>query len=114
MVKSGVLSLQINDNIVLTDLAYEKANRLGMRLLYDQHEKPPAAPARPYLSQNQPAGVPPMGDRPATRVVQPPQVEEVDLRQRIRGAVIARLGNQVDSDLLDTIINRVLQSTGIK
>ena len=33
MVKRGILSLEINDQVVLTDLAYEKANRLGMRLV---------------------------------------------------------------------------------
>jgi hypothetical protein len=33
MVKRGTLSLEINDNVVLTDLAYEKANRLGVKLI---------------------------------------------------------------------------------
>ena len=32
MVKRGVMSLEVDDNVVLTDLAYEKANRLGMQL----------------------------------------------------------------------------------
>ena len=33
---------------------------------------------------------------------------------RIREAVMARLGNQVDPALLDIIIKRVLKSTGVK
>ena len=37
-----------------------------------------------------------------------------DLAQRIHNAVVARLGNQVDPALLDTIIQRVLTSTGVK
>jgi hypothetical protein len=37
-----------------------------------------------------------------------------DLQQRIRSAVIARLGNQVDAKLLDVIIQRVLAQTGMK
>jgi hypothetical protein len=34
--------------------------------------------------------------------------------QRIRSAVIARLGAQVDANLLDVIIKRVLNATGVK
>jgi hypothetical protein len=129
MVKRGIMSLQLNDDVVLTDLAYEKANRLGMRLLRDKPENPPAAPVRPYLSQSQPAqarpaggaplgGVPasvmPGGGLPAAGVVPPPQADGTELRERIRSAVVARLGNQVDSHLLDAIITRVLQGTGLK
>ena len=129
MVRRGILSLQINDNVVLTDLAYEKANRLGMRLLRDKPENPPGAPVRPYLSQNQPAGGVSSGRTPSALAtaggtsagvlpsagaVSPPQADGDELRQRIRSAVIARLGDQVDSHLLDVIISRVLQSTGIK
>ena len=51
MVKRGTLSLEMNDNVVLTDLAYEKANRLGLKLVRDKPENPPAAPVRPYVVQ---------------------------------------------------------------
>jgi len=36
------------------------------------------------------------------------------LRQRIRDAVKARLGNQIDAGLLETIITRVLNNVGVK
>ena len=36
------------------------------------------------------------------------------IEQRIRAAVIAKLGNQVDAKLLDNIIQRVVKSTGLK
>ncbi len=135
MVKRGIMSLELNDNVVLTDMAYEKANRLGMRLVRDKPENPPGAPVRPYIAQNQnqsrpasSAGAYPAGSSHApaqfsspgggsgvpSPVVPPPQVDGAELRQRIRTAVIARLGNQVDPGLLDVIITRVLQSTGIK
>lgn len=45
------MSLTINDHVVLTDLAYEKAQRLGMSLITPQAYTPPAAPVRPYLSK---------------------------------------------------------------
>ena len=122
MVKRGILSLEVNDNVVLTDLAYEKANRLGMRLVRDKPDNPPSAPVRPYLAQPQSrqsglsaetfpgwtTGSASGGPAPA------PQADGAQLHQRIKDAVIARLGSQVDANLLDVIIKRVMQSTGVK
>ena len=50
------MSLALNDHIVLTDLAYEKARQLGMSLVSQHATTPPAAPVRPYLSQENQAG----------------------------------------------------------
>jgi len=46
----GIKSLQITENVVLTELAYEKAKRLDFQLITDRVDNPPAAPVRPYLS----------------------------------------------------------------
>jgi len=123
LVKQGIFSLEVNDNVVLTDLAYEKAHRLGMRLLRGSPDNPPGAPVRPYLSQN-PASSPGAPStsggstpRPTTQAagsVPPPLQDGAALQQRIRSAVVARLGNQVDANLLDVIIRRVLNQTGVK
>jgi hypothetical protein len=111
MVKRGVLSLDVNENVVLTELAYEKANRLGMKLFQSKPDNPPAAPVRPYLSEKAAA-------QPATPTVSMPApvypASQSDLTGRIRSAVLAKLGTQVDPALLDTIIQRVLKSTGMK
>lgn len=109
MVKRGTLSLEINDNVVLTDLAYEKANRLGLKLVRDKPENPPAAPVRPYVVQQMS-----QGQIEATPGVAASPTAAGDLAQRIHSAVVARLGNQVDPALLDVIIQRVLNSTGVK
>jgi len=118
LVKRGVLSLDVDENVVLTELAYEKANRLGMKLVRATPDNPPAAPVRPYISQKPAPGpaaatmspaAPPMTDRPASA-----PGGESDLQARIRSAVISKLGNQVDPTLLDVIIQRVLKSTGVK
>ncbi len=125
LVKRGILSLEVNDNVVLTDLAYEKAHRLGVRLVRDKPDNPPGAPVRPYIAQKpaQPAAAPvagapasatPVSGAPAGGEVPRPQADGAELHQRIRDAVIARLGNQVDAKLLDVIIHRVLQSTNLK
>ena len=108
MVKRGILSLKVDENVVLTELAYEKANRLGIQLIRTQADNPPSAPVRPYLSKQ-------AVQHPAPAAVPPPQDQSGgDLKSRIRTAVQSRLGDHVDPNLLDVIIQRVLNSTGAK
>ena len=114
--RRGVTSLEINYNVVLTQLAYEKANSLGVKLMRDMPDNPPGAPVRPYITQSKarsavqaksPAGTPDRSDAAASQ-------ETITVEQRIRDAVRVRLGAQVDPKLLDVIIRRVLASTGVK
>ena len=106
---SGTKSLRVNDDVALTDLAYEKAKRLGLQLVFDHADVPPFAPIRPYLSSGSLHSTPTID--PVSPSVSNPQT---DVAQRIRSAVIARLGNQVDAKLLDNIIHRVIKSMGLK
>jgi len=115
---SGTKSLQVGDEVVLTELAYEKAKRLDFKLIYDRADAPPAAPVRPYLSEKNP---PHASRKPVTASVsqavsqpKPTQSTATDIETRIRSAVIAKLGNQVDAKLLDNIIHRVVKATGLK
>jgi hypothetical protein len=108
MFKRGVMSLNVTENVVLTELAYEKANRLGLQLLHSQPDNPPSAPVRPYIAQK---AIPPT--QMAMNSV-PLEPVEKDLPKSIHAAVVARMGTQVDPELLDVIIQRVLKSTGVK
>lgn len=108
--KRGIRSVQVNENVVLTELAYEKANRLGLQLLSDRAENPPAAPVRPYLSEVQTVHTQPT--TPPIIPSMPPNA--TDIEKRIRSAVIAKLGDQVDARLLDNIIHRVVKGVGLK
>ncbi|KAA3645835.1 MAG: hypothetical protein DWQ07_11590 [Chloroflexi bacterium] len=101
LVARGVTSLDVNDDVVLTDLARDRAAEIGLSLLRE-HDAPPSAPERPYI---------------ATQVAPPPAASAPvsssdDIQARVRKAVVAQLGNSVDAQLLDTIIRRVLQSVG--
>ncbi len=109
LVKQGVLSLVVDDNAVLTDLAYARARQLGLELL-SENDKPPAAPERPYIAKpvkkatvRKPAPV-----RSVTSSLLPSGKD--DLHQRIHAAVVAKLGSSVDAKLLDVIIKRVLRN----
>ena len=116
MVKSGVTSLEINESVTLTELAYEKAGRLGLTLIQVEARNP-SAPVRPYLSQQ---GEVQVIQQMQNRVIvqdecQNPKPDHAsDLKERIRSAVLNRLGNQVDPAMLDRIIDRVLSSTGVR
>src|SRR5258706_762958 len=112
---SGTKSLQVTDEIVLTELAYEKAKRLGFQLIPDREDIPPAAPVRPYLSEKNPVQPKPVTVSVSQAEAQPkPTQSGSDIETRIRSAVIAKLGNQVDAKLLDNIIHRVVKATGLK
>ena len=117
LLKQGIQSLIVDDDVVLTDLAYDKARRLGLELLR-QDDKPPAAPERPYIAKTQmvPSRSPQQG---GSKTSAPPAAlpaasgsrsGDDDMHTRVRDAVIARLGDSVDPKLLDTIIQRVLKS----
>jgi hypothetical protein len=108
MFKRGVMSLNVSENVVLTELAYEKANRLGMQLVHSQPDNPPCAPVRPYIVQKTVPAAPAVLNSRTT------EQTEKDLPARIRQAVVTRMGNQVDTELLEVIIQRVLKSTGVK
>ena len=115
--KRGIASLELNDNVVLTGLAHEKAGRLGMKLVRQSPDNPPTAPVRPYIARSQQQPGPPAATSvgPACACASSPTAaEDAGTHERIRSAVTARLGTQVDGKLLDVIIRRVLQGTGVK
>jgi len=121
--RSGVKSLEVCDDVVLTELAYEKARRLGFQLVTDRADAPPAASVRPYLSEKNPVQSKPVAASVSQAESQPALTPALsqrergngsDIETRIRSAVIAKLGNQVDAKLLDNIIHRVVKATGLK
>jgi hypothetical protein len=106
MAARGVFTLTVGEDVVLTELAYEKAERLGVKLV-QSHQLPPSSPVRPYLSET-------VAPSPPRHIIQEvlPLKDDETLRQRIRAAVKAKLGDEVDPDLLETIITRVLENIG--
>lgn len=106
LARQGVHSLTVNDEVVLTELAVERAERLGIALvsaLGSEHAAPPSAPMRPYIAEwARPAGAAKRGSPPGSE----------DLHQRVYAAVVQRLGGEVDPALLNTIIRRVLDNIG--
>ena len=119
LAKRGVISLVEDDDVVLTDLARDKARRLGIEILHE-HDQPPSAPERPYIAKMASPSASSTGagtSRQAPTTMAPTSssaASNEELIGNVRAAVVARLGDSVDPNLLDTIIRRVLQNVGAK
>jgi hypothetical protein len=105
----GVTSLVVSDDIVVTDLAREKAMKLGFELVRE-HDQPQDAPIRPYITKR---------TSPSAMAAEPSRLtrkggSKQDLQERVQKAVIARLGDSVDPKLLGTIVSRVLKNVDTK
>jgi hypothetical protein len=134
LAKRGVISLVVDDDVVLTDLARDKAMRLGIEL-ERAVDQPPSAPERPYITEitspsasefeidesQRPVGP----ERPYIAKLVSPSAEDRGekafsagrsgddaLFEQVRKEVVARLGDAVDPKLLESIIRRVLQNVG--
>ena len=114
LAKRGVISLLEDDDVVLTDLARDKAIRLGIEIVHEI-DQPPSAPERPYISEmTSPSATSPGDKGPAKAKSSGTSNSGDELFENVRAEVVARLGDAVDPQLLDTIIRRVLQNVGVK
>ncbi|HEX9333052.1 MAG TPA: hypothetical protein VF896_14265 [Anaerolineales bacterium] len=93
----GIDSIDVTDNIVLTDLAVERAMKHGIKINRREQSSPQATLSP---SVNTYAAYP----REAPRE----SASDAELKQKIKSAVLARVNGQVDETLLDAIITRVL------
>jgi len=93
----GITSIDVTDNVVLTDLALERAMRYEMKINRSEHSAPKAtySPSVNTYAAYQ-------------REVPRESASNAELKQRIKSAVLAKLNGQVDSALLDAVITRVL------
>jgi hypothetical protein len=79
----GVTHIDVHDDVVLTDLARERAMKLGV---WVERVRPNARPA---------------------------DATETGLIDRVKAAVLAQLGERrVDPDLLDAVVRRVIGELG--
>lgn len=92
----GVTSVDITENVVITDLAFERAMRHGIKV--NRHE-PSLTRATLSSSVNLVAAYP-----------RSESTADADLKQKIKSAVLAKLDGQVDAAMLDAVISRVVSS----
>jgi hypothetical protein len=91
----GITSLDITDNVVITDLALERAMKYEIKI--NRADSSSAPKATLSASVNLVAAYP----REAS-------ASDAELKAKIKSMVLAKLGGQVDAALLDAVITRVL------
>ena len=103
--RQGITSLAIDEDTVLTDLAHEKAGRLGITLIFSGPENLPAGPVRPYLSSGFQTTAQDSASKPAHQVGRDllrfsPEASEADLRAAIieTGKIAYQSGLMISND----------------
>ena len=105
LARAGQRELRLGPADRMTDLARERAQKEGIALL-GAYEIPEQAARQAAAARYAPAPEQTPADS------QPP-VEANATRRRVRRAVVDKLGGQVDPELLNRILDRVLDQLGI-
>ena len=105
---AGVTEIEIDDDVVLTDLAQELAIVLGihMKRVEKRGGQPQATPrlaVAPQMSLPPAVAPPPPAPKSATT-----SASDAELVAQVKAAVIARLGTTEYNGLLDVVIPQVL------
>jgi len=109
MATQGIKTLRLGEEVMLTDLAFEKARRLGIELITTGDDPSPCVPVRPYLSaqilagtDNKAADFPgPFHPRDNNQLLQfSPNASEDDLRAAIieAGKIAYQSGLMISND----------------
>jgi hypothetical protein len=96
----GVTALDITENVVITDLALERAMKYDMKINRAERSAAPKASFSPSVNLSV-SSVHTMASRSSS---------DSELKDKIRSAVLAKLDGQVDMVLLDAVISRVISS----
>jgi hypothetical protein len=92
----GVTTIDVNDNVVMTDLALERAMKYEMKINRADTGSAPKASFSPSVNLA------------ASSVHHVAKSSEAELKAKIKSLVLAKLDGQVDPALLDAVITRVL------
>ncbi|MFZ7127209.1 MAG: hypothetical protein ACOWWM_13730 [Desulfobacterales bacterium] len=120
---AGVVEIETHDDVVLTDVAREKAISLGMRLkpaggTVDRGKAPAVTRITAVQAGASTAGGGVPSNPPASAVSAPVSSQpghggdSTDLVRKVKSAVVARLGTDKYNDLLDRIIPQVISRLG--
>jgi len=93
----GATSVEVTEEVILTDLALERAHKYGLKI----HRNAEAAPKATYS---------PSVNTYAAYARE--TSSDAEVKQRVKSAVLARLNGQVDEAVLEATITRVMQRTG--
>jgi hypothetical protein len=108
--KQGIMTVTLSDDIVMTDLAYEKARKLEMKIA-QADGTPPASPVRPYISAAEKTVADRAFSSPTCSCAESSKVAEI--KAKVHETVKERLGSSADETMLDEVIDRVAKDLGL-
>lgn len=95
----GITTIDLADNVVMTDLALERAMKYEMKINRAEGAPAPKATYSPSVNLAV-SSVHTQADRSSSA--------DGELKAKIKSLVLAKLDGQVDATLLDAVITRVL------
>jgi len=110
--RQGIMTITLTDDIVMTDLAYEKARRFEMKMVQTE-ENPPAAPIRPYINIASGKSVVKTISTPGLSNSNGGASRVAEIKAKVRETVKNRMGNSIDPIMLDAVIDRVAKDLGL-
>lgn len=93
----GITHIDLTDNIVMTDLAVERAMKNGIHVNRQENRSIPAATFSPSVNT--------LMSKPIER-----SSSDAEVIAKVKAAVLARLDGQVDAVLLDVVVTRVVNA----
>lgn len=102
---AGQTRLEINDDVVLTELAREKAVDLGLRLVPVKQRGSQAEQLLRAFGAHLPSS---SNKKPATPTTGPASSIDLELVEQVKAGVIARLGTTEFNGLLDQVIPQII------
>jgi hypothetical protein len=142
MAKAGTREIEIDDDVVLTDLAREKALSIGIKLRQKHSAEPVVATGRPLIrplsavsAGGSPSPSPAPAAAPSRPVPDPPtkplaadsspaaaipasqssaagSLSEEEFKRRVKSVLVGRLGSRVPEAMIDAAIVKVLKEDG--
>jgi len=100
---NGKRKIEVDGNVVLTDLAYDAAKRLNVEVIKLDDKSPSAS----SLSNNDQSK--PYMQLDAVSIKSAEQIQMI--KDRVKKSVLERLDHKVDDALIDKIIEKVLKYT---
>ena len=95
----GITSIDVSNNVVMTDLAIERAFKHGIKVVRNQLSPAPTASFSPSVNT--------LNVKVTERA---PSVSDAEIIAKVKAAVLARLDGQVDIALLDAVITKVVSA----
>jgi hypothetical protein len=104
----GITSIDVTDNVVMTDLAIERAFKHGIKVVRAEHSPAPTASFSPSVNTLNYKVIDRTPSAGAMPIQSKPSASDAEIIAKVKAAVLAKLDGQVDEALLDAVITKIV------